>query len=225
MEEALTYLRKSPLEYPRWFRLLVCPETRDNFTEPSIPEASPEEFRKTFFDMRAKGFPEIRFPAWFMDKITQEDRDRADREEQAPTQAPSSGQSYSSHDFGPNDLSKRTWRNPPAQERAARTVHAVQGRMQAFLSTQEREAQNRILHIIRSGANPLPATTSVESSTALQHREFLPDINRQENPGYSTAPRTSAQEANSAARVSRWVESRRNDEHPDEFEDVNEHGK
>lgn len=175
--------------------------------------------------MRAKGFPEIRFPAWFMEKIAQEDRDRADREEQAPSQAPSSGQSNSSHNFGPNDLSKRTWRNPPAEEQAARTVCALQARKQAFLSTQEQQAQKRMLHIIRSAANPLPPTAAVESSTTPQHHELLPDVNHQENSGYSIVPIMSVQEASSAARVSRWVESRRNEEYPNKLEDMNEHGK
>lgn len=92
-------------------------------TEPAIREAPVEEFRAAFIQMRWMGYPEERFPAWFMEKIQEEDRQRAGHS-QAPEEAPISGQSSWVAKFGPACLTQRHRLYGTAEEHASRVAQA-----------------------------------------------------------------------------------------------------
>lgn len=223
-EDVLLYMKKAPLEYPRWFRLLVCPETKDDLTEPKITEALSEEFRQTFRLMRMKGFPETRFPAWFMEKIRQEDREQADRDTQAPTQAPRPDQSDVSNNFGPEDLSTKTWKSPTIQSQATHTARALQSRMQLTLSNQEQQTERRLLHVIRTSSQDHGQRPSVSSSLdPQQYPRPVSSLNSLEVPTLSAQTRLSNRQEDLNTKISRWrliTESRHDPSEPkDEPED------
>lgn len=94
---------------------------------PVLPEAPVEEFRAAFTQMRRMGYPKEQFPAWFMEKIREEDRQRGDLT-QAPAEAPVSGQSRWVAKFGPAYLTLPNRLFGTAAEHASRLALAFAAR-------------------------------------------------------------------------------------------------
>lgn len=117
------------MSYPRWFRVILWPETAGDMTDPAIPEAPTVEFRDAFVRMRKMGYPEERFPGWFMEKITEEDRHRVGVL-QAPAEAPVTGQSDWVARFGPAYLTQPHLLYSTAAEHAAKLARAFTTRAQ-----------------------------------------------------------------------------------------------
>ncbi|KIO19116.1 hypothetical protein M407DRAFT_31238 [Tulasnella calospora MUT 4182] len=129
--EAVNYLDFEPTEYPRWFRVIVWPETAADARDPAIPEAPAEEFRDAFARMRKMGYSADRFPAWFMEKVQEEDRPSAEVM-QAPVEAPVRSQSDWVAHFGPAYLTQPHWRYGTAAEHAASVARAFATRARSY---------------------------------------------------------------------------------------------
>ncbi|KIO27620.1 hypothetical protein M407DRAFT_23185 [Tulasnella calospora MUT 4182] len=117
------------MSYPRWFRIILWPETAGDMTDPAIPEAPIEEFRNAFVQMRLMGYPKDRFPVWIMEKIREEDRQSASLL-QAPAEAPVGGQSDWVAKFGPAFLTRPHRIYGTAAGHAARVARAFATRAQ-----------------------------------------------------------------------------------------------
>ncbi|KAG8928511.1 hypothetical protein FRC01_005832 [Tulasnella sp. 417] len=131
--QAVNYLNLEPMDYPRWLRIIIWPETAGDMSEPTVPEASETEFRNAFIRMREMGYPEDRFPPWFTEKILDEDYELARQITQAPVQAPTSIQSEWVIHFGPDQLSHNHWVWGSAADYAASSARALAARAQLSL--------------------------------------------------------------------------------------------
>lgn len=121
------------MEYPRWLRIVVWPETVGDMSEPTIPEAPGSEFRSAFVHMRLMGYPEDRFPTWFTEKISEEERQTAERTTQAPMEAPINDQPQWVVHFGPDQLSQPHWYYGTAANYAGSRAQALASHAQMYL--------------------------------------------------------------------------------------------
>lgn len=156
------------MDYPRWLRIIIWPETAEDMSEPMVPEASEAEFRHAFIRMREMGYAEDRFPSWFIEKIRDEDRQLARQSTKAPEEALTSTQSEWVIHFGPEQLTSTHWRWGSAADYAVSSARSLAARSQLSLKwghPLRKEIENARLRQYPASSSVIPSLNTLATAS------------------------------------------------------------